>query len=418
MRIISTYSLVCGLLLITGIRNASAQEPHSFAIADQLQATVTIQQENMEIVMQSPQGTKCQRLTIGEWGEIAEIYPEDYNNDGYTDFSIAIRGNGYDAIHRSRIFLFQPAKEKYREVRLPQKYWDTEEWWGFKNPYFDEIKQLVVTQEDAEYRMADRRTGYRRHGWKFPPQGDAHLVESLRLLEPELPWTSLVPMTAIHTVFDETGDTLQSRAVYLFSPTDEMEPVVLPVEQQRLYLHDAPNVEARPSMYLVLGDTYEVLDYIKGGWLKIRYVNPKRGNIDKYITVMEASSNRMDFYRDVFTDNHQKTLTINTSETSGNILHATPQYHGTINRNGDDEPVPSDNVFLLYRPAASDGPYQITPVSDGRDIVPLRRTAAKEQYEYRLIVLNEQFDLPLISNSRTSRLLPTQVVWQANPTTP
>ena len=127
---------------------------------------------------------------------------------------------------------------------------------------------------------------------------------------------------------------------------------------------------------------------------------------------MEASSNRMDFYRDVFTDNHQKTLTINTSETSGNILHATPQYHGTINRNGDDEPVPSDNVFLVYRPAASDGPYQITPVSDGRDIAPVHGTEAMEQYEYRLIVLNKQFDLPLISNSRTSRSLPTHVVWQ------
>src|SRR5690606_42138903 len=56
------YNLLCGLLLITGIRNASAQKPHSFAIVDQLQATVTIQQENMEIVMQSPQDRKSTRL--------------------------------------------------------------------------------------------------------------------------------------------------------------------------------------------------------------------------------------------------------------------------------------------------------------------------------------------------------------------
>src|SRR5690606_22754570 len=351
METISTFGirLLCGLLA-AGTPDSYAQEPHTFAIADQLQATVTFQQENMEIVLQSPQKTKHQQINIGEWGEIAEVYPEDYNNDGYTDFSIAIRGNGYDAIQRSRIFLFQPAKENYREVRLPREYWDTKEWWGFKYPYFDEIKHLVVTQEDAEYRIADRRAGYRRHGWRFPPQGDAYLMESLRPVEPENPWTSLVPMTAIHTVFDKTGDTLQSRAVYLFSPTDEMEPVVLPVEQQRLYLHNAPNREARSRMYLVQGDTYEVMDYVKGGWLKIRYVNPKRGNIDKYITVMEACSNRMDFYRDVFTENHQKTLTIHNSETSENILHATPQYHGTINRNGDDEPVPSNNVFLVYRP--------------------------------------------------------------------
>ncbi len=414
MRTINAYGLLYGLLIMTGIRNASAQEPHSFAIVDQLQATVTIQQENMEIVMQLPQGTKRQQINIGEWGEIAEIYPEDYNNDGYTDFSIAIRGNGYDAMHRSRVFLFQPAKEKYREVRLPHKYWDTEEWWGFKDPYFDETKHLVVTQEDAEYRIADRRAGYRRHGWKFPPQGDALLVESLRPVEPENPWTGLVPMTAIYTVFDETGDTLKSGAVYLFSPTDDMEPVILPVEQQRLYLHDAPNMKARSSMYLVQGDTYEVLNYVKGGWLKIRYVNPKRGNIDKYITVMEACSNHMDFYRDVFTENHQKALTIDTSETSENILHASPQYHGTIDRNGQDEPVPTDNVFLAYRPAASDGPYQIMPVSEGRDIAPLHGTAM-ERHEYRLIVLNEHYDLPLISNTQTSGSLPTQVVWQAIP---
>ena len=198
---IYTYGLLCGLLAM-GIPDASGQESHSFAISEQLQASVTIQPENMEIVLQSPQETNRQQLTIGEWGEIAEIYPEDYNNDGYTDFSIAMRGNGYDGIHRSRIFLFQPANEKYREVRLPQKYWDTEKWWGFKNPYFDQVKHLIVTQEDAEYRMADRRAGYRRHGWKLSPQGDAYLVESLRPVEPEIPWTSLVPMTAIHTVFD------------------------------------------------------------------------------------------------------------------------------------------------------------------------------------------------------------------------
>src|SRR5690606_16694875 len=92
--------------------------------------------------------------------------------------------------------------------------------------------------------------------------------------------------------------------------------------------------------------------------------------------------------------------------------------HGTINRNGDDEPVPSDNVFLLYRPVASSGPYQITPVSEGQHITPLRRTEATERYEYRLIVLNEHYDLPLISNTQTSRSLPAQVIWQANPTTP
>ena len=71
MRIISTYSLLCGLLLMTGIPNVSAQEPHSFAIVDQLQATVTIQQENVEIVLQSPQEIKRQQITVGEWDETA-----------------------------------------------------------------------------------------------------------------------------------------------------------------------------------------------------------------------------------------------------------------------------------------------------------------------------------------------------------
>ena len=71
MRTTNAYGLLCGLLQMAGIPNASAQEPHSFAIVHQLQATVTIQQENMEMVLQSPQEIKRQQITVGEWGETA-----------------------------------------------------------------------------------------------------------------------------------------------------------------------------------------------------------------------------------------------------------------------------------------------------------------------------------------------------------
>lgn len=62
-------------------------------------------------------------------------------------------------------------------------------------------------------------------------QADENLFESLRAVGRDDPWTSLLPLTAVHTTYNEAGDTVSSLVVFMFSPTDEMEPVVLPVAQ-------------------------------------------------------------------------------------------------------------------------------------------------------------------------------------------
>lgn len=273
-------------------------------------------------------------------------------------------------------------------------------------------------------------------------QADENLFESLRAVGRDDPWTSLLPLTAVHTTYNEAGDTVSSRAVFMFSPTDEMEPVVLPVAQERLYLHEAPVEGAQSAMYLIEGDEYEVLDYLKGGWLKIRYVNPKHGNIDKYITVMEAASGRLDFYRDVVRHNQGLELTIGELGLIDS-LHAALLYMGVKNTGTHMKQYHADGIYLLYRPKESDEPYKMWQVARQRQTYPVREEGEVSMwadnflvwkdnayvldgaiaggtflpddlpagdYEYRIVMVRDN-DLALISNAAPLRYPLPKVEW-------
>jgi len=397
-------------------------------------------------MIQSEHHIDTQTVVLGEMDAAAQVQAADYNGDGYADFSVQFRGDGYHTPHRWRIFLFQSAVGHFKEVQLPEndRYADGPA--GFLNPYFLEEEGILFTQTDDLRALRDQREGYRRQGWKFTPQGEVCLAESLRPIEGDNPWTALVPLTAVHTVFNEARDTLSSSAVYLFSPTDDMEPVILPVEQERLYLHDAPQPKRRSAMYLIKGDHYEVLDYLEGGWLKVRYVSPTRGNIDKYITVMEASSNRLDFYREVFAGNDGLELTVGDLGLAGDAdsVYAAQLYMGAKNLGTQYETFEAEGVYLMYRPSAGDEPYRVWQVSshnqsypipsagevamwadnfvvwkdgaytldgavDGGAFLPVNISPG--DYEYRIIMVDRRYDLALVSNAAMLRLPLPKVVW-------
>jgi len=438
--------ILFGAVWVVCIVGARAQDRHAIAVSGQQRALVEFRGDTMEVMILSENQTDTQAVVLGEMVATAQVEAADYNGDGYADFSVQFLGDRYHTPHRWRIFLFQPSAGRFREVPLPEGNGHVGRPTGFLNPYFLEEEGILFVQADYTRVLQDQREMYRRQGWKFTPQGEVYLAESLRPVGRDAPWTALVPLTAVHTVFNRAGDTVHSGAVYLFSPTDDMEPVILPVEQERLYLHDAPQPERRSAMYLVKGDHYEVLDYVEKGWLKIRYVNPARGNIDKYITVMEASSNRLDFYREVFAANDGLELTVGDLGMAGDTdsVYAALLYMGAKNSGTHLETFEAEGVYLLYRPKAGDEAYRVWQVSSHKQSYPipgagevamwadnfvvwkdgayvldgaadggmfLPSDISPGDYDYRIAMVNRRHDLALVSNAAMLRLPLPKVVW-------
>jgi len=197
---------------------------------------------------------------------------------------------------------------------------------------------------------------------------------------------------------------------------------------------------------LIKGDHYEVLDYLEGGWLKVRYVNPTRGNIDKYITVMEASSNRLDFYREVFAENDGLALTVGDLGLAGDAdsVYAALLYMGAKNLGTHYETFEAEGVYLMYWPSAGDEPYRVWQVSSHNQSYPIHGAGevamwadnfvvwkdgayvldgaadggmvlpsdiSPGDYEYRIIMVDRRYDLALVSNAAMLRLPLPKVVW-------
>lgn len=424
---------------------AAAQEQHIIAIDSQRDAFVTFMDGFMEIAVQSAAGqTHSQQFYLSGYGLVVGVQAADYNGDGYADLSVQFDSQPNHMPTHWHIFLFQPEKANFQEVVIPEKYGNVNQSVGFLNPYFLEEERILFSHSDYLHVLQDRRNGYNRQGWKFTILGSVYLAESLRPVERDDPWTAIVPLTAVHTTFDEAGDTICSSAVFMFSPTEEMEPVVLPVEQKRLYLHDAPHEGKRSSMYLIHGDKYEVLDYLKGGWLKIRYVNPSQGNIDKYIKVMEASSDRLDFYREVVRENEGIELTIGDLGMGADSVYAALLYMGLENLGTYANQFDADGSYLLYRPKKRDEPYKIWQLASRQHTFPIAEvgkvsmwadnfviwkqgkhildgaihssvflpTAIEDgDYEYRVVMTSARYDMALISNAATLKLPLPKVIW-------
>ncbi len=424
-----------------------SQGQHTIAIDDRQQASIVFTDESMEITILSAGQTHRQHVDLVDLHTLIDVTATDYNGDGYADFSLQFSGRQNHTPHHWRIFLFQPGTMRFQEARIPEKYRNRGVPMGFWNPYFFEEERILFSRADYLAVLQDKRKRYHQQGWKFTIQGPVYLAESLRPVERDDPWTTLLPLTAVHTIFGEAGDTTRSGVVFMFSPTDDMEPVVLPVEQERLYLHDAPQAGKRSAMYLIRGDEYEVLDYLKGGWLKIRYVNPSHGNIDKYITVMEASSNRLDFYREVVRENEGLELTIGELGTVADSVYAALLYMGAKNAGSYAKQFDAVGTYLLYRPKNSDDPYRVWQVSDRRDTFPLPELGEVSMwadnfvvweqdgyvldgtisgglflptdmetgdYEYRIVMASDSYDLALISNAATLSLPLPKVVWDTD----
>ncbi len=412
-----------------------AQQQHSVAINDKLTAIVKLDNGMMAIDVPSSKQGK-QQIDLGQELLPASLDTADYNGDGYMDFSLAYYGAAYSY---QRIFIFMPANEQFREVKVPERYNGLlDGQMAFRNPYF-------YTEERVLFSQPSQLGGqeYRRLGWRFTAEGDAYLTESLIPIERDYPWTAMVPITAIRTSYDQKGDTLHSGAVFLFSLTDEIEPVRLPVEQARLWLYNAPG-EAKASMYLVKGDEFEVLDYVKGGWLKIRYFNSTYGNIDKYVSVLDVSSPRMDFYREVFSENHGLELAIGDLGNNPDSVYAALLYMGISNTGNYSKQFASDGLYLLFRKKESLDSYKVWTISTNRTSFPIPEITKKElwldnfvvwkenrylvdgvidggsffpndlepgDYEYRIILVDSRYDLALISNAASLKAPLPKVAW-------
>src|SRR5690606_41795294 len=126
--------ILFGVVLVVCTVGARAQGRHAIAVGGQQRALVEFRGDTMEVMILTENQTDTQAVVVGEMVATAQVEAADYNGDGYADFAVQFRGDGYHTPHRWRIFLFQSAVGHFKEVQLPEndRYADGPA--GFLNP--------------------------------------------------------------------------------------------------------------------------------------------------------------------------------------------------------------------------------------------------------------------------------------------
>ena len=192
------------------------------------------------------------------------ISVDDYNFDGYKDFAI-ITGSNNNYQYYTNLF-----NSETREFVAFQT---------FANLTVDYVDKLLadntIISADNQLKIIYEINGFDRINEKKHIQNITY-KEALNMYNGEIGTLAYVQNTVY---YDNNGENPVSEKKLL---TQNGEIATYTIQGRRVYLYGTPTTKRKTNMYLVKGDKVELLD-ITDGFFKIKFKNPKYGDIIKWI---------------------------------------------------------------------------------------------------------------------------------------
>lgn len=197
------------------------------------------------------------------------LQQDDFDFDGLADFarvtSVGMVNQAYE------VYLQRSDPPRFELLRLP--------------PEAGDNCGLSGLQTEPEQRLlhASCRGGpiWYYDAWRFDAQG-AHLDRTLLVEQTQDPRFPDIDFMFYEARFGEDGREILRTAVGF---DGEVQHWIVPVA--RLPLYERADSDSRSRMYLIEGDACEVIAH-DGEWLHIRYRNPRRGAIERWVWLPDA----------------------------------------------------------------------------------------------------------------------------------
>ncbi len=287
--------LLIGLLVAGGATSAQppqddddgAPPPSDAPVQFQIDAHTTVRIEHpaqapLQVTILPGGGKQTLKDVASDEDGNFHVGTEDFNFDGHQDlYTSAVLGQVNES---DEVYLFDPVARRFGKLNIPEGAPVNCE--GFTNLQVDaKTRSLTSACRGGPMWYVDQ--------YRYDDTGRLYLYRAERMLQSDP--VNVVPLDqeiegnplAVWTTYAPDGKAIERMVGDALSlpPAGALKPLRARVAIDKLMLHDAPGGPVT-RRYLLKGDAVDVLDASDDdAWLKLRFHNPAKGDIDGWVPV-------------------------------------------------------------------------------------------------------------------------------------